>query len=143
MDALDIWKDLVDKQGQMVRALSSRQGATLGSDAETERWEPLTDLFQQGDMVVIEMELAGFDLADIDLSIEEGTLLVQGQRDIPPLSGSTLLRSGRCRGPFRRAFCLPPGLSPEEVLVDLDRGLLRISIPVPDPELSLLSGQES
>ena len=44
-------------------------------------WVPTTDIFVQGDQLVIRIELAGVDPENIDLRFANGVLTVSGKRD--------------------------------------------------------------
>ncbi len=58
-------------------------------------WVPTTDIFVQGDQLVIRIELAGVDPENIDLRFANGVLTVSGTRtasSAPP--GADLLRAG-------------------------------------------------
>ena len=75
-------------------------------------WVPTTDIFAQGDGLVIRVELAGVDPADIDLRFANGVLTVSGDRS--PEFGDdadepTFYVRERFYGEFRRSITLPEG----------------------------------
>ena len=59
-------------------------------------WVPTTDIFVQGDRLVIRIELAGVEPEDIDLRFANGVLTVSGNRDrrVRLCRGADLLRAG-------------------------------------------------
>ena len=59
-------------------------------------WVPTTDIFVQGDQLVIRIELAGVDPENIDLRFANGVLTVSGSRGrrVRLCHGADLLRPG-------------------------------------------------
>ena len=43
-------------------------------------WRPPTDVYETADAVIVKMEVAGMSEDDFDITLAEGTLLVQGVR---------------------------------------------------------------
>jgi len=114
---------------QMRDVLEAKEHGDAGL-IEHNGWEPASDICFSGDALVIELELPGFGIEDIRLSLERGVLRVEGERRRK--AGCRMLRSERAVGPFCRAFSLPPEVATKELEVDFERGLLRISIPAKD-----------
>ena len=75
-------------------------------------WVPTTDIFAQGDDLVIRVELAGVDPADVELRFANGVLTVSGNRDPEFGRGDgepTFYVRERFYGEFRRSITLPEG----------------------------------
>jgi len=94
-------------------------------------WVPTTDIFAQGDDLVIRVELAGVDPADIELRFANGVLTVSGDRS-PEFRDDAdepkFYVRERFYGEFRRSITLPDGTTPEQIQAAFDDGLVEIVI---------------
>lgn len=114
-----------------------REVGTRGGDPAPEHrerthasaWVPTTDIFALGDRLVIRIELAGVDPADVELRFSGGILTVSGNRtsefgDTEP----TFYVRERFYGEFRRAFSLPEGTRRDQIQAAFDDGLVEITV---------------
>ena len=94
-------------------------------------WVPTTDIFAQGDDLVIRVELAGVDPTDIELRFANGVLTVSGDRS-PEFRDDAdepkFYVRERFYGEFRRSITLPDGTTPEQIQAAFDDGLVEIVI---------------
>ncbi|HVJ55322.1 MAG TPA: Hsp20/alpha crystallin family protein [Aliidongia sp.] len=73
-------------------------------------WEPPVDVLETERDVIVFTALPGVDPEGVTLAIEEGVLLIAGQRTLPPeLRTAVIHRLELPQGSFRRAVRLPPG----------------------------------
>lgn len=105
---------------------------TLGIHGEAERthasaWVPVTDIFANGDDLVIRVELAGVDPEDVALSFNRGELTISGTRRREFPDGVEFLTHERYYGEFRRLITLPKEVAAQQISSVLDRGLLEIT----------------
>jgi HSP20 family protein len=94
-------------------------------------WVPTTDIFAQGDDLVIRVELAGVDPADVELRFAKGVLTVSGNRDPEFGRGDgepTFYVRERFYGEFRRSITLPEGTRPNQIQAAFDDGLVEIVV---------------
>ena len=94
------------------------------------RWTPAVDVFENKDSVVVKAELPGVDPKEVEISMEDGTLYLKGERK----SESEDQRDGyhrleRSYGSFARAFTLPDSVDPEKVSAEYKDGLLSVTLP--------------
>ena len=92
-------------------------------------WVPTTDIYAQGDRLVIRIELAGVDPDDVDLRFAHGVLTVSGSRT--PEFGDpepTFYVRERFYGEFRRAFTLPEGTQRSQIQAGFEDGLVEITV---------------
>ena len=92
-------------------------------------WVPTTDIYAQGDRLVIRIELAGVDPEDVDLRFANGVLTVSGSRT--PEFGDpepTFYVRERFYGEFRRAFTLPEGTERSQIQAGFEDGLVEITV---------------
>lgn len=74
-------------------------------------WEPPVDVLELADQVLILVALPGIDPEQVEVIIEENTLLVSGWRSHPPeLRAAVIHRLELPQGRFERRVTLPPGL---------------------------------
>jgi len=128
----DPLRDLLDLQERINRLLeeSLARGLTPDAALPSPAWQPLADMYETPDAVVVQVELPGIRREDIDIRAELHTLTVKGQRrPLPPSRVEAYLRMEQSHGPFQRTFQLSEEVVPAEVTAELIDGLLRIHMP--------------
>jgi HSP20 family protein len=97
------------------------------------RWMPAMDLVETGDHFVLRADLPGMSEADIKLEVEDGVLVLSGERkDEHETKKEGFHRVERAFGTFSRSLTLPKGIDPEAVTASFDRGVLEVRIPKPE-----------
>ncbi len=95
-------------------------------------WVPTTDIFAQGDRLVIRIELAGVDPQDVDLHFANGVLTVSGTRNGDFGTGDSdepkFYVRERFYGAFRRSLTLPEGTQRSQIQAAFEDGLVEIVI---------------
>jgi HSP20 family protein len=95
-------------------------------------WVPTTDIFAQGDRLVIRIELAGVDPQDVDLHFANGVLTVSGTRNGDFGTGDSdepkFYVRERFYGAFRRSVTLPEGTQRSQIQAAFEDGLVEIVI---------------
>jgi HSP20 family protein len=95
-------------------------------------WVPTTDIFAQGDRLVIRIELAGVDPQDVDLHFANGVLTVSGTRNGDFGTGVSdepkFYVRERFYGAFRRSVTLPEGTQRSQIQAAFEDGLVEIVI---------------
>jgi len=77
-------------------------------------WNPKVDIFENSDHLVLEAELPGMKRDDFELSFENNTLTLKGERKFEKKSeGDNYHRIERGYGSFTRSFTLPPTVTAE------------------------------
>jgi HSP20 family protein len=124
-------RELAAAQNEMRRLLESF-GISGGEGGGQRSWLPAMDVREEGDEIVVEMELAGVRPADVDIEIENGALTVSGERRQEQRSEEgRQIRMERRFGSFSRTLPLPPGTDEESVRAELRDGMLELRIPKP------------
>ena len=93
-------------------------------------WSPFVDVFERDDDLVIRAEVPGVDRKDIEVRVENGTLVIHGERKRDTeLSEANAYRQERYYGSFTRRFSLPKGLDHSRVQATYKDGVLELTLP--------------
>ncbi len=92
------------------------------------------DVSVEDDSYVIEMIVPGLDPEDVEIEIVERTIIIQGEFKEADES-VRYLRKERPRGEFRRVIRLPKPLDMERSEANLQKGILRLRVPVAEEAL--------
>jgi len=93
-------------------------------------WHPTVDVYNRQNDILVELELPGLTKAEVDVSVEEDHLVVEGSR-----SRSTEYKeedqyySERVYGGFHRVVHLPTSVDADNAKASLSNGLLSITLP--------------
>lgn len=100
---------------------------TIGS------WQPSVDIYETDSAIMIEAELPGVRLEDIQIEVENNILSLKGERrEEKEISGEKYYRRERVVGRFHRAFTLPVDSNHDAIKANFQNGLLRLEIPKPE-----------
>jgi HSP20 family protein len=118
-------------QEQMNRLLNLSWNHDIpGEDVKEGLWQPAVDIYETADAVIIKAELPDVDQKDIEVRIEDGTLILKGERKHEDeVKKENYHRIERYFGNFQRSFSLPATIDQENVAASCDRGVLTISLP--------------
>lgn len=91
---------------------------------------PKTDVVDAGDAVVVSLEVPGMSKDDLELTVEDGMLVVKGEKRHESESEENgCYRTERSYGFFQRAIPLPEDLKLDAVDAKMDKGVLSVRIP--------------
>lgn len=104
-----MWSDALDMLARAERmhrdVFQPRRG-----DFRTPCWEPPVDVLETEREIIVLTALPGVDPATIGTVIEEGALVISGERTLPPqLRTATIHRLELPQGRFFRRVPIPPG----------------------------------
>jgi len=98
-------------------------------------WNPIVDIYDEEESIVIKAELPGVDKEDIVVDVKGRVLTLKGER-----SGGNEIRKDnyyrreRCYGKFERVFTLPVDVNSDNIKADYRDGVLKIAVPRPEPQ---------
>ena len=94
-------------------------------------WAPALDVHEDKDNFTVHMELPGLKREDIDVSLQEGALVISGERKAEEKSGRQreVHRQERFYGKFQRALTLPEPVAADKVKADYKDGVLTVTLP--------------
>jgi len=92
---------------------------------------PAVNLYETADAYQLTAELPGVEPADIRISLEGSTILLEGERkiDYSARKQTSLHRRERQGGSFRRAFELPAAVDADKVEAIHRNGVLMLRLP--------------
>lgn len=98
---------------------------------------PSVDIYSQDNKhMVVEMQAPGFDSEDIELNVRNGVLEIRGEKtdkqEQKDDKRSYMVRESSAS--FARRVVLPEGADADNITAELDKGLLKITVPVNRPE---------
>lgn len=88
-----------------------------------------TEVFHMEERLVIRMDLPGVSPDDVDVTVQENTLIVNGKRSFPHGGDVRFLRRGIFYGDFTQRVMLGKGLDVDRISANYDNGVLELSIP--------------
>lgn len=106
-------------------------GETEGdqSNIVTSRWMPLADIQDAGDHFLLEVDVPGVKAEDINVTMEDGVLNIEGERRHEERTEEKgYSRIERSFGSFHRRFSLPETANADAIDAKVDNGVLRITI---------------
>ncbi len=93
------------------------------------KWTPAVDIAEKDDHFLIEADVPGVDPKDIEISMENGYLTVQGERESESRDEKDgYSRVERSHGSFYRRFSLPEMADSENVSATSNKGVLQIKV---------------
>ncbi len=105
-----------------------RQGAAVGGSSPA--WMPALDISERKDAYLVTVELPGVALDDLQITVEDNLLTIQGERHVANDSSEELFhRVERRFGPFRRSITLPSHVVADAVEASFEDGVLQIVVP--------------
>ena len=105
-------------------------GQWQGATGATRAWAPAVDIAERKDAYAVTVELPGVKLDDLEITLEDGLLTIQGERHFTNDSSEEQYhRVERSSGPFRRAITLPAHIEADQVNASMEDGVLRILVP--------------
>jgi HSP20 family protein len=99
----------------------------LGSEGS---WVPQIDMYEQGNHIVIKAELPGISKDDIDVVLEQGDLIIRGERKSEhENTEGNVYRMERSYGSFYRRIPMPEGVKEEDISASFNDGVLEVRAP--------------
>jgi HSP20 family protein len=91
---------------------------------------PSLDLLEEPGMYIVELDMPGVRLQDLDISLSGRKLTLSGRREVVrELAGSRIRVRERWSGSFSRTVELPGPVDEERMTATLKEGILRIELP--------------
>jgi HSP20 family protein len=123
-----------DEMAQMSPMLAHALGLHArqqGNDrAMTTAWAPALDISERKDAYLVTVELPGIEADDLQITMEDGLLTIQGERQFAQESSEQQFhRVERRYGAFRRSITLPAQVQADQIEASFDNGVLEVMVP--------------
>ena len=105
------------------------QGA--GANGAPAKLIPNIDIAETDKAIEVSAEMPGLERKDIDISIEDDTLTIRGEKIEEDQKDKNVQHSERSYGVFMRVLQLAAGVDPSKVEATMSNGVLKITIPKP------------
>jgi HSP20 family protein len=132
----DPFRDIVtlrERMNRMFEDIVTQKGEE--KDIVSSAWAPAVDIYETESELVLQAEIPGINEKDIEISIEDNTLTLKGERKFEKeTKEENYHRIERSYGSFFRSFTLPPYVDPEKVEAEHESGILKVRMPK-KPEL--------
>jgi HSP20 family protein len=94
-------------------------------------WTPAVDIFEtENHDLVLKAEVPGMNREDIEVTVENGTLVLKGQKKFDEtIKEEHYRRIERSYGQFFRSFTLPNTVDASKVSADYKNGILTVKLP--------------
>ncbi|HEX6675444.1 MAG TPA: Hsp20/alpha crystallin family protein [Actinomycetes bacterium] len=93
-------------------------------------WAPALDISERKDAYLVTVELPGVKLDDLQITLEDGLLTIQGERQFTSESSEQQFhRVERRYGAFRRSITLPAHVQADAVEASFEDGVLQVLVP--------------
>ncbi|MCC6697454.1 MAG: Hsp20/alpha crystallin family protein [Candidatus Hydrogenedentes bacterium] len=122
-------RDLNQMLNQMQGLMQSLQGAASIEHVSSSTWQPLVDIYERRDCLIIVVELPGVKKEHITVTVSEGVLRIAGVRAKQIPEGTQQVHLMEIPyGPFVRFLKLPPCASIENIEVEYADGYLTLRV---------------
>jgi len=120
-----------DEMAQMNPTFAHALGLhTQQGNARSTAWAPALDISERKDAYLVTVELPGLKPEDLDITMEDGLLTIQGERQFTQESSEQQFhRVERRYGAFRRSITLPAHVMAGGIQASFEDGVLQILVP--------------
>ena len=93
-------------------------------------WVPAVNILERQDAMLITADLPGLKAEDVEVTVEDGTLSIRGERKLEETSeGESYHRVERLYGVFERTFTLPNSVDVERIEARFSNGEMALTLP--------------
>lgn len=90
---------------------------------------PTTDIFETDDALTMLLEMPGVDRENIEISVENGVLTVEGKINFSKYEGLQPVYSEYNIGPFRRTFRISSRIDQDNIKAEMQGGVITLVLP--------------
>jgi HSP20 family protein len=136
MTSWDLFEDLRAAQDELLRMnrarpqMSGPLGQPYVAGTSTPAWAPAVDISERKDAYLVAVELPGVGVDDLEITVEDGLMTIQGERPVAHDSSEEKVhRVERRYGAFRRSITLPSHVLADAIEASAKDGVLQILVP--------------
>jgi HSP20 family protein len=128
----DPFREFAQLQDRVNRAFSDAYGRSDEGLLTSGAWVPPVDIYQNGEHeLVLKAELPEMTREDIDITVDNGTLTIRGEKKFSgEVKEESFHRIERRYGTFSRSFSLPRTVDTAKVGAEYKNGVLTVRLPL-------------
>ena len=124
------FRDLMAMQDRMTRLFDETLSRIWKEEVPRGVWSPPVDIMERENEVILKVDLPEMNQNDIDIKVEENTLIIRGERKfIKETPAGNYLQIERPYGTFQRTFAVPRVIDQEKIKAAYKDGVLRVVLP--------------
>ena len=105
-----------------------RYAPAVGVRKANKTWSPATEIREQAEGFIIEIDVPGYAREDINIKVNKGLLTVTGERKRPETDEKYYNYTERNYGEFTKSFNLPDHVNGESITAQYENGVLRLHL---------------
>lgn len=113
----------------MANMLTPRERGVPTPAEAVESYDAATSVWSDAKSFVIELDVPGFKMEQVDVTSLGRELTIVGRRDTSPPEGAHVHAHGRIGGSFRRVVRLPQTIQTEQITASIRDGVLQVIVP--------------
>ena len=115
------------------KELSTNWGDDVLTGSFSGAFLPAVDIYQEGDNVVVEMEMPGVKTEQVDVSVENDVLTISAKKEEKKeVKKEDYYHKEIRKGSFTRSVILPMKVKGEEATAEVEDGVLKVVLPKAD-----------
>ena len=123
------FRDFVTLRDRMNRLFGDSLAPFHGEESLVGDWLPSVDIYETEDAVVLQADVPGLDMNDLDIRVENNVLTLRGERKMTKeVKEENYRRVERHYGSFARSFSLPITVDPEKINAAYTSGVLQVTM---------------
>ena len=128
----DPFREFAQLQDRLNRVFTDTYRGNDEGLMTTGSWVPPVDIYQNGDHeLVLKAELPDMTREDIDITVDNGTLTIKGEKKLSTeVKEEQFQRIERRYGLFSRTFSLPQTVDTARVAAEYRNGVLTVRLPL-------------
>jgi HSP20 family protein len=128
----DPFREFAQLQDRINRVFHDTYGRGEEGLMTSGSWVPPVDIYRSGDHeVVLKAELPDMTREDLDITVDNGTLTIRGEKRLSnEVKEDQYHRIERRYGVFSRSFTLTRAVDPGKVAADYRNGVLTVRLPL-------------
>ena len=133
--ALELWRPRMLRSplrelARMEREMEDMFGRVEWPWRAERGWAPAIDMVDANDEIVLRADLPGMDEKSIDVSVQDGTVTISGERkEEKEEKKEDFYYAERSYGAFSRTVMLPVGVDADRVKATFKKGVLEVHLP--------------
>lgn len=127
----DLWHRFQEDFDQLTRAMNERWPSLFEEEGEmaAREWSPTVDVIEEDDKFLLRADIPGVDPKDIEVSLDNGNLVIRGERKWEKEEKKEgYMRSECSHGMFYRRLALPEAADPDKISAKGKDGVLTVTI---------------